>query len=192
MMFSENLMEYIKREKLRAGFLPTGPAIASNLVFLYHICIATERLIKEAADEAEGALGDYYREHLKEETGEFKVLCADLDAAGINPGHPDSVSMAMIGTQYYMIKHINPVCFLGHLAVREADFTPLETVEALEETFGKEFFRFARMHAVRDVDHKEELLSVIDQQEERFQPLIWESAANTLMYFGMVSKTFGK
>lgn len=192
MMFSQKLMEYVTSEKSKASFVISAASIASNFVFLYHICIATECLIKEAADKATGALGDYYWKHLEEETGEFKVLCADLKRAKVDPGHPDSVSMAMIGTQYYLIKHVHPVCFLGHLAVREADFMPIENVESLEQSFGEEFFKFYRMHAIRDVDHREELLEVIDSQEESLQPLIWYSAENTLMYLAMASKTFGK
>lgn len=164
--------------------------VIKNLVFLYHACTASEGLLLDAAQatlDCEG-LRAYYSAHLEEEKGELAVLKEDLAFGGIEPGMPNKHVMAMIGSQYYMLKHVHGCCLLGYLAVQEADPTPIKTVELLEDLYEKNLFRFLRMHAIKDLEHCKEIEHLIDSLPERFRPLIEWSADNTLDHYALAVK----
>lgn len=164
--------------------------VIQNLVFLYHACVASEGLLEEAGGIAKDRLADYYRSHLEEEKDEIRVLREDLASAGVTPGMPDEYSMAMVGTQYYLLKHVDPVCLLGYMAVQEADPSPIELVERLEELHGKKLFRFLKMHAIKDMEHRKELIELIDSIPEEQHGMIWFSADNTLRYLARAAHHF--
>lgn len=188
MQFSETLLERVRKSKPRID-LGSYEIVSRNLVFGFHTCIASERLLIEAESEHlpgnkfSAKLSEYYWRHLEEEQDEVQILKQDLDAANIPVGDPDRFSMAMIGSQYYMIKHVHPVALLGYLAVQEADPTPLAAVETLERLYGKKLFRFLRMHAIKDQEHKKEILELLDETPEDLQKIVSMSAANVLMHY---------
>lgn len=182
MNFSATLMNRIREVKRQAPIkLDSREAALNSLAVLYDACVASEQLLLDAASECkrrgESVLGDYYLSHFEEEKGEIGLLEEDLgDVLKDRPPNPGV--MAMIGSQYYMLKHVHPVCLLGYMAIQEADPVPIETVERWEEAYGKELFRFVRLHAIKDIEHAKELLDVIDQQ--RLTSLITFSADNAL------------
>lgn len=199
-MSYEDLMIRIRRRK--EAELKIDPhnreAVIKNLVFLYHACVASERLLSDAAYEAYqwvdpfyGRLSQYYNSHLAEEQGEIVVLKEDLASANIPLGIADRFVMALIGTQYYLIKHRNPVCLLGYLVVQEADPTPVKTVEALEDLYGRTLFRFLRMHAIKDLKHAKEILDLLETVPAALRELIFFSADNVLDYYAQEIKTYG-
>lgn len=165
--------------------------VSKNLLFLYHFCVASERLLIDASDEEpkdrfkdsfETRLSEYYDRHLAEESDEIRILKEDLDSAGITIGPPDRYSMAMVGTQYYLLKHVHPVALMGYLAVQEADPTPLEVVAILESLYGKHLFRFLRMHAIKDLEHRKEIIDILDEIPSEFERLVLNSAENALLH----------
>lgn len=185
--FSENLISHIHEEKLKHK----PPSMESVLKRLYHACVASEQLLEDAAaacelydDDDTKELGDYYARHYFEERGELATLVSDLSELKIdvNTLPPDPIIMAMIGTQYYLIKHKHPVCLLGYMAIMEADPTPIEIVEKLEKEYGEAGFKFLRMHAIRDLEHRKELIELIDSQPDDKKGLILYSTNNALMY----------
>jgi hypothetical protein len=182
-MFSASLLEEIRIAKSKIKPDCTKIEIVSkNLLFLYHACIASEQLLIDAA-LGPSTLVDYYKRHLEEEKGEIAILREDLHSAKIAVGDPDRYSMAMIGTQYYLIKHVHPCALLGYMAVQEADPTPLETVEILENLHGKNLFRFLRLHAIKDLEHRKEILNILDEIPAQEQKIISDSAANALTHY---------
>ena len=198
--FSESLLAHIRTEKLKfTPDLTKVDVVLETLKFFYHACVASERLLLDAAahakyeklDSFDRVLHDYYFFHWGEERGEIVVLVEDLKAAGIDSSSltPDPTAMAMIGTQYYLLKHVHPVCLLGYMAIMEADPTPIEMVEALEKMHGDHLFRFLRMHAVKDLEHRKELIALIDQAPQSHQSLISQSAGNAL---GYLEKFYGR
>lgn len=189
MIFSDSVMEVVREGKKTITINGRSlAAVAKNLCFLYHACVASEGLLLDGATQIPSSgfddrLQQYYLEHLEEETGEIAVLKSDLAGAKIETGFPDNFSMAMVGTQYYLIRHVHPVALLGYLAVQEADPTPLGMVEELERLHGKDLFRFLRMHALKDQEHRKEILELLDQTPQKLQGLITLSALNSLGHY---------
>jgi hypothetical protein len=97
---------------------------------------------------------------------------------------PHPLALGLIGTQYYLIKHVHPVCLLGYMAIQEADPTSIEVVEKLEAAYGQELFRFIRLHATRDLEHGKDLQAVLDRVPESLRHLVIESTENALAYLG--------
>jgi hypothetical protein len=127
---------------------------------------------------------------LEEERDHVIWLRDDLRSVGVNVGAPNRVAMAMVGTQYYLLKHVHPAALLGYMAVVEGDPVPEEVVDLLERAYGKYLMRFMRFHAVKDLEHRKELFEIIDLAPEQLHSLISDSTENVLDYFVQVSATW--
>ena len=198
MRFSDQLIDDIREYKKTFRIeIVNRAAVIENLKFLYDCCVASEALLKTASYYSIGFYRDldrYYQKHLEEEKGEIQILSSDLNYTGIDwKRSPNPIAMAMIGTQYYLIKHFHPVSLLGYMAVQEADPTPIEVVEQLEKVHGKKLFTFIRMHAIKDLEHREELIQVIDSVPSNQQAHIVFSAQSTLDYLAKaMGEIYGK
>lgn len=194
MNFSDLLLEHIRYTKKGISRdLSKREIFLSELVFIHNCCIASEQLLLEAkihcsayGDSFTKYLEKYYGDHLEEERGEIDILNDDLKVAGIdwtktmiNPN-----AIGMIGSQYYMLKHVHPACLLGYMAIQEMDPTPIEIIERLEKLHGKEILKFCRLHAVKDIDHAKELVQLVDAIPEGLKNLVRYSADNALEYYG--------
>lgn len=190
MNFSDTLIEQILEAKRGITLdLSSYNAVVENLKFLYDACIASEELLRQGFKYAtDSYLEDYYKKHLEEEKGEIEILKNDLKNEIFFPRVPGATAMAMIGSQYYMIKHLNPVCLLGYMAIMEADPTPIEVVKIVEELYGKELFGFLRLHAIKDLEHAKELKDVIDSVPVGQRHLIKFSCFNALGYLEQACK----
>lgn len=194
MNFSDLLLEHIRYTKNEiARDLSKREVFLSELVFIHNCCIASEQLLIEAkiwcgryGDSFTKYLEKYYEGHLEEERGEIEILNDDLRNSGLDwsktPINPAAI--AMIGSQYYMLKHVHPVCLLGYMAIQEMDPTPIEIIERLENLHGKEILKFSRLHAVKDIDHAKELVQLVDAIPEGLKNLVRYSVDNALEYYG--------
>ena len=194
-MFYDDLIASVRKRKSEELTLDLQryDIIIENLLFIYHACIASEGLLIDAAHKCgDTELGKYYQNHLAEEKGEIGILKSDLGSEKIDPGTPDIYSMAMVGSQYYMIRHLSPVCLLGYLAVQEADPTPIGTVELLEGLYGANLFQFLRLHAIKDLEHCKEIETVINQAPSSDHSLITFSADNALDHYGQAVMAWRK
>lgn len=137
----------------------------ANLVFMHQVITASERLMEEAAQESGGELNQYFLSHIEEERGHALWLEDDLLTAGIDVKSMPLMRKAteLAGSQYYLIKHVNPACLLGYMAVLEGFPTPLELVAELEAIHGKLLLRTLRYHAENDPQHRIELFSMVDK-----------------------------
>ena len=97
--------------------------------------------------------------------------------------------MSMVGTQYYLLKHVHPAALLGYMAVVECDPVPEEVVDLLERAHGKDLMRFMRFHALKDLEHRKELFEIIDLTPGQLRRLISDSTENVLDHFIQVSTT---
>jgi len=183
MRFSDELIDDIREYKktFRINIMNWG-AVIENLKFLHDCCAASEELLEDAASRGPTSLVEYYRSHLEEERGELACLTQDLRSVGVVSWMPNPIAMALIGTQYYLLKHVKTVSLLGYMAVQEADTIPIGVVKQLEQAHGKDLFRFVRMHAIKDLEHRKELIEVIDSVPEPDQRFIVASAHSTLQY----------
>lgn len=163
----------------------------SNLVFIYQVIKASERLLVEAEAEATGRLKTYYTTHLEEERDHAEWLADDLMDAGIDVNliEPMKKAAEMAGAQYYLIKHFDPACLLGYMAVMEGQPYPVEMVDKLAEVHGEKLVRTLRFHAVHDQDHKIELFEVID---EIASPVIIRNAVQTALQINEISELLSR
>jgi hypothetical protein len=148
---------------------------------MYQVIKATENLMQQAAILSKGKLRKYYLEHVKEECDHADWLKADLLTVGIKveeiPLYRESVAMA--GSQYYLMYHHHPASLLGYMAVLEGFPVPLSFVDTVEKLHGKDLFRTVRFHAEHDLEHRKELFKMIDAINH---PSIMDSAVNTALY----------
>jgi hypothetical protein len=199
--FSDVLIRHIRDVKRASIAIDAGrlAVVIANLTFLHDSVVATEQLLKEAAESTDllprspfhDRLSKYYRSHLDEERDHVKWLRDDLNSAGVSVGEADRLAMAMVGTQYYLLKHAHPVALLGYMAVVEGDPVPVDVVELLERAHGKDLLRFVRIHALTDLEHRKELFEIINQSPEPLYDLIARSADNTLDYYVQAAATWG-
>ena len=190
---SESLLATIREAKTRfVRDYSVRQVLLDDLSFLYDTCVASQGLLLDAAIEAKvmkdafrEVLWAYYLKHYDEEKGEIELLLADMASAGIKPSWPDPTAVAMIGAQYYLLKHVHPVCLLGYLAIMEADPVPLAVVEKLEAAHGVDLFRFLRLHAIRDLEHARDLIVLIDKVPHPLVRFVEASTENALKYLGV-------
>lgn len=200
-MFGANLLRLNSASRRVAASIDPSQrrVVIDNLLFLRDCVVATEKLLEEGAEATEGLspssfhseLLKYFKKHLEEERGHLNWIERDLSAAGVQNRETCRYAMALIGTQYYLIRHVHPVALLGYMAVVEGDPVSIEVVEAIEKEHGFESLRFLRAHAVTDLEHKKELERMIDSAPEALRPLIERSAENALSYLIQASNTWG-
>ena len=161
-----------------------------NLAFAYHAMLASEDLLCLAIERSHGELRAYFKHHLQEETGHEKWLAADLKAAGYGLGSPDQITVAMVGSVYYLVRHVDACALLGYMLVMECFPAPLEHVANMEAMHGAELFRTLRFHAEHDIDHGADVLEQIDKLSERQKSIVMDCAIQTARYMALASHTF--
>ena len=155
--------------------------LLQNLIWAYQVIVSSEPLMQLAIDESPSSakvFRGYLQKHMSEEHDHAKWLAEDLQTAGIDvtklPLNRSAVELA--GTQYYLIKHVSPVCVLGYMAISEGFPFPLQALETLEGIHGSKLLRCLRYHAENDIEHRKELFETIDRIND---PLIYENAIRT-------------
>lgn len=199
-MFSDVLLKNIRDVKRTLCNIDASQlaVVIANLIFLHDVVVASEQLLKEAMESIgllpgssfHDRLAEYYKTHLDEERGHVTWIRDDLNSVGVSVplALPHKLAMAMTGSQYYLLKHAHPAALLGYMAVLEGDPTPEAAIDALEQAYGKPLLRFARFHAVKDLEHRKELFEVIDAAPESLRGLIAYSVDNTLDYMVLVAR----
>jgi hypothetical protein len=127
-------------------------------------------LISAASDGFAADLDDYYRRHREEERAHDEWLLADLELLGVAPATlrqelvPAPIA-AMVGSQYYIIRHFHPAMLLGYMALLEGYSVPRRTVERLRDTSvaPPEAWRTYLFHADEDPQHRAELCAMLDR-----------------------------
>ncbi|WP_250518594.1 iron-containing redox enzyme family protein [Caballeronia sp. ATUFL_M1_KS5A] len=164
-----------------------------NLIFIHNVIAASESLLRAACDRSIGEMKAYFAEHLKEEAGHAfwlrnDLATADIDVAAL-PVLPEAVAMA--GSQYYLIHHVDPVGLLGYMAVLECFPIDAAALDKLEEIHGKELCRTLRYHAEHDVSHGTDVLDQVDLLDDKQFQLVMQNAVQTAFYIGSAISKFG-
>lgn len=133
-------------------------------------------------------LRDYYLEHAEEERDHGEWLRADLASLGIDRERalnrlPYPSAAALVGSQYYWIRHVHPAAYLGYIAVLESP-TDANFLREVHERTGIPLASMSchMRHAELDPGHVAEFDAALDvfpltrQQEE----LIGISALSTI------------
>lgn len=164
-----------------------------NLTFVHNVITASEGLLRAACDRSIGGLKAYFAEHLKEEAGHERwlrrdLLSADVDVSAL-PISPEAVAMA--GSQYYLIHHVDPAALLGYMAVLECFPIDGEALDALERMHGKTLCRTLRYHAEHDIEHGADVLDEVDRLSEKQFQLVMQNAVQSAFYIGSAISKFG-
>ncbi|MEV0386453.1 iron-containing redox enzyme family protein [Nonomuraea sp. NPDC050643] len=139
-------------------------------------------------DELSRGVAAYLAHHVPEEYGHDRDVVDDYARAGGDPAAlftdpPPPCVAAVVGSQYYWIKHAHPVALLGHIAVLEGHPPPPELAPILSRRTGlpMDAFRTLVTHAVLDGEHREELWRAMDKLPltPEAETLIGLSALNT-------------
>jgi hypothetical protein len=147
-------------------------------LFTMHCVIrASVPLLQAAAKQARSlpndpvsqTLADYFASHVDEEQGHDEWLLEDLASIGVPPERvltrpPSPTVAALVGSQYYWVRHVHPVALLGYIALLEG-YPPLPSdIERLRVRtgYGPQAFRTLMLHAELDPAHGAELDEVVD------------------------------
>lgn len=110
-----------------------GELYPEFLFACYGVTAASAPAMQMAAEQC-GALGNdplreplraYYLEHADEERDHGEWLLSDLASLGIDRDRaldrlPYPSAAALVGSQYYWIRHVHPAAYLGYIAVLES------------------------------------------------------------------------
>ena len=147
------------------------------LIVQHQIIRATVPLTEAAAERARALDDDplapelivYLDEHVDEERGHDDDLLADLESLGrdretVLRRMPSPAVAALVGAQYYWIRHHHPIAFLGYVAMMEGYPPTPELIEALAARSGHPptAFRTFAEHGDLDPGHRDHLDETLD------------------------------
>jgi hypothetical protein len=122
-----------------------------------------------AHDDVAADLATYLAHHIREERHHDDWLLDDLEALGVARDAvlarmPSPTVAALVGSQYYWIRHYHPVALLGYIAVLEGTPPVAEHVEAVISQTGlpRDAFRTILKHADLDPHHRDALNRALD------------------------------
>jgi Iron-containing redox enzyme len=149
------------------------------LIVQHQIIRATVPLTEAALEEARALpatdplaapLATYLREHVDEERGHDETLLDDLELLGARREDvltriPPASVAALVGAQYYWLRHHYLLALLGFVAVMEGYPPTPELVDTLVERTGypRPAFRTFAEHAELDPGHRDHLDRVLDE-----------------------------
>lgn len=145
---------------------------------IHSIIRASVPLMEEALEQAAAraqddpscaALADYLAHHVPEERHHDEWLLDDLEVLGVSRAdvwarQPSPTVAALVGAQYYWIRHQHPIAILGYIAVLEGTPPTEEHVEGIIERTGlpPAAFRTFIKHARLDPHHRDDLDAALD------------------------------
>ena len=187
----------------------TQPDLAARFPeFLFHLFSAMRTsvsLISAARDTANNladgddiaaAVVNYFAEHVEEEREHANWLLDDMVALGADRQQvlarppPTSVA-ALVGTQYYWIRHVHPAMLLAYLVILEGDPMPAHVIEDYATAAGipADGLRTLVYHSETDVEHSNELFKLIDNLplSSEFEQKL---GLNALQVIGQLAEVF--
>jgi hypothetical protein len=151
------------------AYLRLMHTIIRSTVPLMEVALEHARRLDPAKDAVARGVVAYLSKHINEERGHDEWLRQDLAAIGHDPDEPlrmmPSPSVAaLVGSQYYWIRHYHPVCLLGHIAVLEGYPPDPRLADVIAERTGypPAGMRTLIRHAALDRRHRDELMAAID------------------------------
>lgn len=158
--------------------------LVPNLIFLYHVVVASERLLERAAERATGDLRAYFLAHLEEERGHEEWLAQDLASIGVAVKKTliPPEAMEMVGCVYYLIEHVDPVALLGYMSAMERSPSD-DLMGRWEKEYPPSLLRTLRYHAVHDREHARGIHRMILKTTPAQKKLITQTYNQTILYF---------
>lgn len=120
-------------------------------------------------DEVSRMLAGYLARHIPEEVGHDEWLLEDLEYLGVPREWvlarvPSPTVAALVGSQYYWVRHVDPVGLLGYVALLEGYPPSGNDIERVRVAtgYGEPAFRTLLLHADLDQGHRDELDDLLD------------------------------
>ena len=186
------LVEHPRARELYPAYLVVDSYVARMMVPLMQAALDRARALTPT-DRVAAGLTSYLERHIPEEMHGDEPggdLLEDLAAVGVDAQAlrvrplPEMIA-ALIGTQFFRIRHAHPVAILGFLCL-ELYPPDRPAVERLIERTGlaRDGFRQLLLHSEVDVRHADELREVIDSLslEPWHEELIALSALQTMSF----------
>jgi hypothetical protein len=155
----------IQRERFKRYLFTLHTIIRASVPLMK----AAESCCAPATDPLLAGLAKYYHLHSIEENGHDRWLLADLEAIGVQASEvlsrrPSESVSELVGSQYYWIYHLHPVCLLGYIAVLEGYPPQKEDLEKLKRETGypRTAFRTLAKHSYLDKHHGRALDDLLD------------------------------
>lgn len=133
-------------------------------------------------------------EYINEERGHEEWILEDIEALG---GDPDSVRQSaprfpckiMVGHAYYLVDRVSPYGLLGMIHVLEGMAVSLasDAVRAIRKTMPdatESGFKYLTTHSDLDIEHTKLFEKLIDEIDQKYLPLIIESARDFYRLYG--------
>lgn len=139
-------------------------------------------------------LRDYYLEHAEEERDHGEWLLSDLHSLGIDRDRvvgrlPYPGAAALVGSQYYWIRHVHPAAYLGYIAVLESP-TDAAFLREVSERAGIPLSSMSchLRHAELDPGHVAEFDAALDlfPLTQQHEELVVVSALSTIAHLERV------
>jgi hypothetical protein len=138
-----------------------------------------EQVMRASEDllQISAATHPYLRRHVEEERGHHRWIVEDLlHLDVIAKEQPQILDVAqMVGMQYYHLICGNPFAFFGYLAFLEGYPAAPATVGAIRAAF-PESTRTVEYHARHDVEHRKELVKVLNSLDPKHHDAIVDNA----------------
>jgi len=185
---SERLWCHPEVRRLYPAYLVTMHGVVRSAAPLLEAALERARALAPSDDVAAGMV-PYLARHAVEERGHDRWILEDLEATGTDPDAavdqtPSPPVAALVGAQYYWLRHVHPVSLIGHMAVVEGHAPQANFAARLQRATGypAEAFGTIRRHAQLDQHHARDLYALIDRLplEPRHQSLIGVSALHTV------------
>ena len=148
------------------------------LVLMHQIIRASLPLMEEALlvatarkdkDDICKHLIDYFRQHIIDEANHDLWILEDFESAGFDSSlvlrnNPLPNVAAMVGAQYYWIKHAHPLALLGYISFLESYPPSTSLINRLHLKTGLKLsiFRTLSKHGELDPNHREDIWRLID------------------------------
>jgi Iron-containing redox enzyme len=186
------LAEHPQARELYPAYLTVGSYVTLAMVPLMEAALERSRALAPADPVAAG-LADYLERHIPEEMhgdepgadllDDLVAVGVDTDALRVRP-LPEKLA-ALIGTQYFRIRHAHPVAIFGLLWLEVYPPNALAVERLIERTgLPRDGFRQLLLHSELDVRHGDELREVVDSLplEPWHEELIGLSALQTMSF----------
>jgi Iron-containing redox enzyme len=181
--------------------------IYPEFLFLNHAVIRATVPLMEAAgalcrpnidsDQLSAGLFRYLSNHIREEMNHDEWVLDDLEVLGVDRREvlrripPPSVA-ALVGSQYYWIRHHHPLALLGFIAVLEGTPPDVDYFERTADRAGLSRRAFSTLlrHGKLDPHHRDDLNDLLDELplSEEHHSLLGISAFQTIHLLARVAK----
>jgi hypothetical protein len=142
-----------------------GYAVMRATVPLLHFCMQHLR----TGDEFSRKLRAFFLQAIENERGHDELLLGDMGRLGISRDvaerwFPSSAVTAVVGNQYFWVSQFHPAVHLGYIALLECFPPTNESVNAMIAASGgpPEAFTTIKLHAELDVDHRQQLIRIMN------------------------------